>query len=1788
MNKIYKVIWSKARHQYVVASELAKSVTKGAGSRIGRTAAAVLAAIVLTAGAGLPAQAIEVNVPNYGLADLLPDGTHAHLKTEHVQQVLKDQSLELGSLTVGGENVLTKAAMDGYVQWDSGTTDTIGGVQFTGNGGLSGKSLLTQSTMGGQNYSVKIENGAITTTGNAQSSIGGVTLRNGVVSNLTAGTNDTDAVNVKQMKDADTATLNSAKSYTDGQMDGVVKWDPVLDEDGQPTGEYNKDSIHGVELKDGTIHATGGGDNSINGTLTVGGYTTINADARVQGQMTAAGYHNANDSFTVDENGNLKAAGGIVSGTVSQYAGSGIAIGEGSVTNGVYGVALGNGAQASGTNSTALGRSSSASGSDSVALGDYSVATEANEVSLGRGTIGSNGYIARRLTHVADGINDDDAATVGQMNTAVGEATEGMVKWDPKLDEEGNPIEGEYADSIHGVTLADGGITAAGGNFSVNETGGLSYTGNSSQLIVNDSEAKLAYDDNALLLMDGGAVLTGGGKEAGTQMALSEKGAVFSSNNPADDGTTTISGDAITTGSVTGLTNTEWDGESYTTGRAATEDQLAALNEDVNESIDTATKGVVKWDGLDESTNSIHGVTLTDLGSGNGRLETEELTAGYDNDKLTVNDYGIQMNTHVDGTYVPIISDIIGSDINSSDTTLSMQNGGFNLESSAVTSDGGFLPLRFKGSIDSASMSMDKGEIEMTSSSTGVEASLGGLDAWLNRTATFAMKDGEIQMTASEGLLPDTVVDVTKDGLTVSNGDPALPGTTSTNIKGDVIITGTVNAGDTVVTDGSVTGLSNTTWSGKAEDVVEDRAATEGQLADLSETLNTSITTATDGMVKWDTATDTEGHTTYTEGVLHGLKLEGNTDGTSTFSTISQVNGSSKITLNKDSIKVQADENRADAGELQLTASGALLESGNNGVMVGANGITLGNSQTGGTLEMANDGTATFHAQDKNGTTAISGDELSTGSIYASDGNFVTSGTGTVIQNGEGESLQFDSNGLLIKSEGAQGNGAISMQNGTLSLRNGNADDTTYVDISTSGTTFSHNGDDKTTISGGTITTGTVTGLTNTDWNGTTDNETRAATEGQLADLSATVTENAKNVVKWDNDDQNTIKGVEYQGDGNLKVNDLTAGTLNAADGAVKVDEEGNFSAGNGLFTVSDTGAVSAGMTDGPSFALNESGVHMDAGNGSKLDVTAGGTTFTGADGKQTYINGNEINTGTVLAQEMYVGSKADENTVVTKGQLGTAVDEATEGMVQWDSTTDEEGNPTYQEGSLKGVQFTGEGDLTVEGLTADTLNAADGNFKVDADGSITALTDQSAFILNDSMASLVSNSNRLSITTEGILLNAGDGSSTVTVNRTGTTFTTAQGSTSINGGQVIAGDTMYVHGSATEDNEVATKGDLSTAIGEATDGMVKWDNENENSINGVGLEDGKITAENGGNIGGVEFDGEGNLSTEGSITGGTITATGDLVIGTGENAVNVGEKLDELDTSISGVTGDVSDIKGQIGADAEGNLGLKNEGSTLVEGINKNTEAIENNTSSINGIKDQIGAVGEEGSLGLTNGESTLVGGINTNTSSINTIKNQIGGTGENGALNLANGQTTIESGINYNYAAIQQQGQAINALGGRVHELGEEIDSVGAISSALAGLHPLDYDGTGSKFQLSAAMGTYDGTQAAAIGGFYHFNEDVMLSLGGATAFNGEHKTAANIGVTFRVGPGGSEKKPATPDEVMATLDAMNRKIQEMDAKIAALEQDKKDLTEENQQLKAEAAEAVTAEAPAAEEQA
>ena len=193
-------------------------------------------------------------------------------------------------------------------------------------------------------------------------------------------------------------------------------------------------------------------------------------------------------------------------------------------------------------------------------------------------------------------------------------------------------------------------------------------------------------------------------------------------------------------------------------------------------------------------------------------------------------------------------------------------------------------------------------------------------------------------------------------------------------------------------------------------------------------------------------------------------------------------------------------------------------------------------------------------------------------------------------------------------------------------------------------------------------------------------------------------------------------------------------------------------------------------------------------------------------------------------------------------------------------------------------------------------------------------------------------------------------------------------------------------------------------------------------------------------------------------------------------------------------------------------------------------------------------------------------IGELRTDTDALRTDVNNINSTVQQHTQDIGKVQTIVGDGVlsntnasnlteavNQNYAQINNNTQAISALDSRVDDLGGEIDQVGAISAALAGLHPLDYDGTGSKFQLSAAMGSYDSSQAAAIGAFYHFNRDVMISLGGATSFDGDHKTAGNLGVTFRIGEGASGK--AVSDDVMARLEAM-------DQKIAALEQENKDL--------------------------
>lgn len=157
-----------------------------------------------------------------------------------------------------------------------------------------------------------------------------------------------------------------------------------------------------------------------------------------------------------------------------------------------------------------------------------------------------------------------------------------------------------------------------------------------------------------------------------------------------------------------------------------------------------------------------------------------------------------------------------------------------------------------------------------------------------------------------------------------------------------------------------------------------------------------------------------------------------------------------------------------------------------------------------------------------------------------------------------------------------------------------------------------------------------------------------------------------------------------------------------------------------------------------------------------------------------------------------------------------------------------------------------------------------------------------------------------------------------------------------------------------------------------------------------------------------------------------------------------------------------------------------------------------------------------------------------------------------------LYNHATNLTDGVNQNTRAAEKNAKDIEnetnnrvaadtVLSNRISDLSTEIDNVGAISAALAGLHPLDWNGSGSKFQLSAAAGTYDGKQAMALGGFYHPNRNMMLSLGVSSSFGSDRKTAGNVGITFRVGKGSNG---TVSDDVAERLAAMDQKISQLES--------------------------------------
>ncbi len=124
---------------------------------------------------------------------------------------------------------------------------------------------------------------------------------------------------------------------------------------------------------------------------------------------------------------------------------------------------------------------------------------------------------------------------------------------------------------------------------------------------------------------------------------------------------------------------------------------------------------------------------------------------------------------------------------------------------------------------------------------------------------------------------------------------------------------------------------------------------------------------------------------------------------------------------------------------------------------------------------------------------------------------------------------------------------------------------------------------------------------------------------------------------------------------------------------------------------------------------------------------------------------------------------------------------------------------------------------------------------------------------------------------------------------------------------------------------------------------------------------------------------------------------------------------------------------------------------------------------------------------------------------------------------------------------------------LNSRINQVESDANKGIAKASALAALHPLDYD-PDNKFDIAAAGGFYKGENAFALGAFYRPNRNVMLSMG-TTLTSGDN--AYNVGVTFKIGKSGKHTEAGlTTADLYAMIGAMQDKMDQQQKKIEELE--------------------------------
>ena len=227
-------------------------------------------------------------------------------------------------------------------------------------------------------------------------------------------------------------------------------------------------------------------------------------------------------------------------------------------------------------------------------------------------------------------------------------------------------------------------------------------------------------------------------------------------------------------------------------------------------------------------------------------------------------------------------------------------------------------------------------------------------------------------------------------------------------------------------------------------------------------------------------------------------------------------------------------------------------------------------------------------------------------------------------------------------------------------------------------------------------------------------------------------------------------------------------------------------------------------------------------------------------------------------------------------------------------------------------------------------------------------------------------------------------------------------------------------------------------------------------------------------------------------------------------------------------------DIKGgATGNLSANNIGVVSDGSAL------NIKLAENINLGANGSV-QTGETKID-NTGLTVGGKTYVSaaGLNANDKKITHVA---AGEADSDAATV--GQLKDLAGA---------AGNGLNELGNQIGRLDGRVNKVGAGAAALAALHPVDFDAD-DKLDVAAGWGHYKGRNAMALGAFYRPDERTMFSLGG-TVGNGENMI--NAGITFKL------------DKRRGPIHAITSKVQ-LVQEVTQLKADNDELRKDNAELR------------------